>query len=247
MIRALIIDDEEDARESLRLTLENYCPEVAVIASCESPTKGIEKIKEIRPDVVFLDIQMPQLSGFDLLQRIDQIDFEVIFVTAYDRYAIKAIKFSALDYLLKPIDVDDLISAVQRLKSKQKTTSVHYHSLFSNLKFNQHKITRIAIPVENEIVIQKTDEILYLQADGNYTQLYRTNNKPLLVSKTLKDFETLLQEADFFRVHHSTLVNPAHIKKYVKGEGGYIVVSNGDHINVSRRKKEAFLQFLKKM
>jgi two-component system LytT family response regulator len=244
MIRALIIDDEAKARQGLRLELERYCPEVEVLALCESPEVGLEKINELHPDLIFLDVQMPKMTGFDLLEKLPEIHFEVIFVTAYDRYAIKAIKFSALDYLLKPIDVDELVTSVEKISKKQRNKSVQYQSLLNNVKSGSEKLKRLAIPSDNEIILQKIKDIVYCEADSSYTTLHLADNKKITVAKTLKEFENILPETDFCRIHHSTLVNMAHVVKYIKGEGGYIIISNDKHLNVSRRKKDSFLQRL---
>ncbi|WP_273567928.1 LytR/AlgR family response regulator transcription factor [Maribacter halichondriae] len=247
MIRAIIIDDEEDAREVLSLTLQKFCPEIEVIALCGSPEEGLDKINNLGPSLVFLDVQMPNMSGFDLLEKVTDINFDVIFVTAFNRYAIKAIRFSALDYLLKPIEVDDLVSAVERVKEKQKSNSVHYRSLLNNIKYGNEKLTRLAIPSDNEIVVQKLDDIVYCEADGSYTILHLVNNKKIMVSKILKEFEMMLPESDFCRIHHSTIVNIDHVIKYIKGEGGYVMVTGGGHLDVSRRKKEGFIKLLHKI
>lgn len=247
MIRTLIIDDEEDAREGLKLVIEKFCPEVSIEALCETPEIGLKKINELQPELVFLDVQMPRLSGFDLLEKVEKINFEVIFVTAFDRYAIKAIKFSALDYLLKPIDVDELITAVKKIEEKQKNKTAHFKSLLNNVKLSSEKLTRLAIPSDNEIIIQKISDIIYCEADSNYTALHLVDGKKITVSKTLKEFENILPETDFCRIHHSTLVNIAHVTKYIKGEGGYVLVTGGDHLDVSRRKKDSFIQKLNKL
>lgn len=244
MIQALIIDDEAKARQGLRLVLEKYCPEIKILALCESPEIGLEKINALKPDLIFLDVQMPKMSGFDLLERVSKINFEVIFVTAYDRYAIKAIKFSALDYLLKPIDVDELINAVEKISKKKKSKVAQYGSLLKNVKPGMEKLKRLAIPSDNEIIMQPIADIIYCEADSSYTTLYLSGGKKITVSKTLKEFENILPEGDFCRIHHSTLVNMAHVTKYIKGEGGYVIISNNNHLNVSRRKKDQFLQML---
>ncbi|KQC30350.1 LytR/AlgR family response regulator transcription factor [Flagellimonas eckloniae] len=244
MIQALIIDDEAKARQGLRLVLEKYCPEIKILALCESPEIGLEKINALKPDLIFLDVQMPKMSGFDLLERVSKINFEVIFVTAYDRYAIKAIKFSALDYLLKPIDVDELVNAVEKISKKKKNKVAQYGSLLKNVKPGMEKLKRLAIPSDNEIIMQPIADIIYCEADSSYTTLYLSGGKKITVSKTLKEFENILPEGDFCRIHHSTLVNMAHVTKYIKGEGGYVIISNNNHLNVSRRKKDQFLQML---
>ncbi len=244
MIKALIIDDEAKARQGLRLVLEKYCPDIEILGLCESPEIGLEKIDELQPDLVFLDVQMPKMSGFDLLDNIPNINFEVIFVTAYDKYAIKAIRFSALDYLLKPIDVDDLINAVQRISNNHRNNKAQFQSLLSNMNPTTKMLKRLAIPSENEIIMQPINEIIYCEADSSYTTLHIEGGKKIVVSKTLKEFENILPETEFCRIHHSTLVNMAHVVKYVKGEGGYIIISNNSHLNVSRRKKEHFINLL---
>jgi len=247
MIRAIIIDDEQDARDGLQLIVEKFCPEVSIIASCESPEIGLGKINELRPNLVFLDVQMPRLTGFDLLEQIEVINFEVIFVTAFDKYAIKAIKFSALDYLLKPVEVDELVSAVQKIKAKENNKTTHFKSLLNNVKQNAQKLERLAIPSDNEIIIQKIADIVYCEADSNYTILHLVDDKKITVSKTLKEFENILPETDFCRIHHATLVNLSHITKYVKGEGGYVLVTGRRHLDVSRRKKDSFIKALNKL
>ncbi len=247
MIRAVIIDDESKARQGLRLALAKYCPQVQLLALCGSAEEGLEAIAKTKPNLVFLDIQMPKLTGFDLLERLPKIDFEIIFVTAYDQYAIKAIKFSALDYLLKPLDVDELVAAVEKILPKQPDNEVKYRSLLSNVKSSPQELTRLAIPSDNEIIMQPLDEILYCEADSSYTTLHLKNTRSITVARTLKDFENILPATKFCRIHHSTLVNLSYILKYVKGEGGYVIMADNKHLDVSRRKKDHFLQQLTKL
>ncbi|MDH3708901.1 MAG: LytTR family DNA-binding domain-containing protein [Cyclobacteriaceae bacterium] len=247
MIRAIIIDDEAGAREGLQLLLEEYCQQVKVEACCDGAVQGLKAIKSLQPDLVFLDIQMPHMSGFDLLECLDTIDFEVIFVTSYDRYAIKAIKFSALDYLLKPIDAEDLMAAVEKVNHKQQKEKHRYQTLLANMRQGSEKLTRLAIPTENEIIIQKVDDIVYCAADGSYCHVHLADQSKVTVAKNLKDFENILSEGDFYRIHNSTLVNIGYVNKYVRGEGGYVVLKNGEHLDVSRRKKEGLLELLNKV
>ncbi len=247
MIKALIIDDEEDARQMLNLALQRYCPNVEVLALCESAHEGLEKIERLKPDLVFLDVQMPILSGFDMLEKVPKPDFEVIFVTAHNQYAIKAIKFSALDYLLKPIDVEELVSSVERVSEKTNQKAAPYHSLLTNMHLGPKKLKRLAIPIENGLVLQEVDDIVYCEADGSYTKLFLLDDSQLLVSKNIKEFENMLTENAFCRIHHSFLVNTAHVKKYIRGEGGYVEVTGEKHLNVSRRKKDSLLQFLQRL
>lgn len=249
MIRSIIIDDEADAREALKLTIEKYCPGVEILSSCSSPEEGLKTIQNYQPDLVFLDVQMPNQSGFDLLEQIADMNFAVIFVTAYNHYAIKAIKFSALDYLLKPVDPDDLVSAVQRVEKWQNMSNqtYRYKSLLRNIQHESRNIERLAIPTHDGMVFFETANIICCRADGNYTALYLTGNNHMLVSKPLTDFDQMLSDSGFFRIHHSALINMKHIQKYVKGDGGYVVLSENHHVDVSRRKKEAFLQQLNKI
>ena len=249
MIRSIIIDDEPDGREALRIALQKYCPEVEILALCPGPEEGIQAINSQKPELVFLDVQMPHKSGFNVLEELGDFDFEVIFVTAFDRYAVKAIKFSALDYLLKPVDVDELQKAVQKAAGRlnRKGFRINYESLIKNMKNPSGRIEKLAIPDAEGIVFEKVTEILFCEADGNYTKIHLTGKRQLLVSKNLKDFENMLSESNFFRIHHAFLVNLQHIRRYVKGEGGYVILEEGHHVDVSRRKKDSFLQLLHKV
>jgi two-component system, LytTR family, response regulator len=246
MIRAIIIDDEQDGRDALRMAIEKYFPDVAIIAICETPDEGIDTIKSLGPDLVFLDVQMPQLSGFDLLKKISPFEFEVIFVTAYDQYAIKAIRFSALDYLLKPVDIDDLRSAISKAteRLKKKNTTHHYQSALHNIQHKGGRIERLAIPTQEGIEFFNTADIIFCEAEGSYTTILFRGKARTLVSRNLKDFESLLTESGFCRVHHSFLINMDHVKKYVKGEGGYVIMTDDHHVDISRRKKDEFLKLL---
>jgi two-component system LytT family response regulator len=249
MIRTLIIDDEHDAREALRLTLEKYCPEITVLKVCHSAQEGLESIQKLAPDLIFLDVQMPYMTGFDLLKQCSQINFEVIFISAYDQYAIKAIRFSALDYLLKPVDVDDLMNAVSRAKERmhQKNNSFQYQSMLNNVQYKQEKIEKLAVPSLEGIDFFNVDDIIFCEADGSYTRLFLPDRKQKLVSRNLKDFESMLESSGFCRVHNSFLINMKHVHKYLKGEGGTAVLSEGHHVDISRRKKEVFLNLLDKL
>jgi two-component system, LytTR family, response regulator len=191
MINALIIDDEPDGRDALRLSIEKYCPEVVIKGIYETPEEGLAAIQKLKPNLVFLDVQMPHMSGFDLLQKLSPVSFEVIFVTAHDQYAIKAIRFSALDYLLKPVDIDDLLHAIQKVKDRlqQKNSAHKYQSVLNNIQFNSKKIEKLAVPSMDGIEFFNTDDIIFCQADSNYTRLFLKNKQIKLISKNLKDFE----------------------------------------------------------
>ncbi|MCI4669508.1 MAG: LytTR family DNA-binding domain-containing protein [Bacteroidia bacterium] len=248
MIKALIIDDEEDARESLRLSLEKFCKEVEILSLCDGPHEGLAKLSELKPDLVFLDIQMPSMSGFDLLEQVGEPDFQVIFVTAHDKYAIKAIRFSALDYLLKPVDIEELVKAVQRAiqKMEGKHTSA-YKNLFHNLKNRMGTKGRLAVPTLEGMAFINVSEIIFCEAEGSYTTVYLSQATPMLVSRSLKDFEQMLDPSNYCRVHHSSLINLNHVKKYIKGDGGYVIMDNGSKVDISRRRKEEFMRLISKI
>ena len=245
IIKTIIIDDEEDGREALRMAAE-YCPELEIIAICASAQEGLEAIAHNKPDLVFLDIQMPHMSGFEMLQQLQKIDFQVIFVTAFDQYAIKAIKFSALDYLLKPIDIDELQTTIKKINISADSDHKEYQlqALYKNVPKSKMESKRFAVPTLKGLLFIKTSELIYCQADGNYSTLYLTGKRELVVSKALGDFEEFLESEGFYRIHHSYLININHLQEYVKGEGGYVKLTDGFHADVSRRKKEQFLKQL---
>ncbi|MDZ7604231.1 MAG: LytTR family DNA-binding domain-containing protein [Cyclobacteriaceae bacterium] len=249
MIKAIIIDDEHFGRQALGKALEQFCPEVEIISVCEGPKQGIGAIIKLKPNLVFLDIQMPEMSGFDVLQQLSPINFEVIFVTSYDQYAIKAIKFSALDYLLKPIDVGDLMQAVKKMEGRiqSKPNAFTYQSVLHNIQHKAGKINRIAVPSMEGIDFFSTTDIIYFKADGNYTTIFLTNQRKHVISKNLKEFESLLSSSGFCRTHNSFLIHLYHVQKYIKGEGGYVMLTEGHHVEVSRRRKDAFLNMLDKI
>lgn len=245
-IRTIIIDDEEGARESLANILARYFDEVEVVAKADNINDGERIIKEEKPDLVFLDIEMPMGNAFDLLERFETVDFGIIFITAYDQYAIQAIKFSALDYLLKPIDPDDLKNAVERFKERHAKPNEHndrIDALRQNLAAPKRP-TKIGIPESDGIVFVAINDITRCESDGNYTIIKLTNGSKILSSKTLGDYEDMFTHSNFFRVHRSHLVNLDHLSKYVKGEGGYVILSDGSEIEVARRKKSEFMERL---
>tara|TARA_B110000285_G_C15135703_1_gene626731 strand:- start:1235 stop:1996 length:762 start_codon:yes stop_codon:yes gene_type:complete len=243
-IRAIIVDDEEGARESLSILLEKYVKGVKIVAKSDSIASAMEKIKKYTPDLVFLDIEMPFGTGFELLERMKPINFNIIFVTAYDHYALKAIKFSALDYLLKPVDIDELNKAIDKhRKSKTDQKSDNFQNLIDNeqLEGNQKKL---GIPDANGIMFVKVQNIIRCESDGNYTKIFLNTGKKLLASKTLGEFESMLEGDGFFRIHRSHLINLTHLKKYTKGEHSFVELSDGTKADVSRRKKSGFIDAL---
>ncbi|MDX2174816.1 MAG: LytTR family DNA-binding domain-containing protein [Bacteroidota bacterium] len=241
MITAVIIDDEINKANYLKAILEKNIPSVILKGIATNAENGIKLILSVQPKLVFLDIELQTSTGFDLLNQIKDINFSVIFTTAHEHYALKAIKFAALDFLLKPIDVDELKIAVNKAIKQQEesSTNKNIEVLINNLnqKNNQKKI---AISTSNGIIVLEIKDIIYCKSDGPYTTIYSTNSK--LVSSThLKEFENLLNEFGFFRIHKSYLVNLSEIKKYKKAEDSHVIVSNGDRVDVSDKKKEELI------
>jgi two-component system LytT family response regulator len=247
MIKAIIIDDEENSRETLKLKIAKHCKEVEVLATCSSAEEGIETIGLLKPDLVFLDVEMPRMSGFDMLEDLDAVNFDIIFTTAYNQHAIRAIKFSALDYLLKPINKEELQNAVKRALQKQKhyTGEDQIKSVTENSKAGKANIDKIALPTADGLIFVELKDIVRLESDVNYTKFFLTNKESILVSKTLGDFEELLAGNNFFRPHKSHIINLKYVKRYIKGEGGIIILEDNTNIFVSRRKKEEFLERIK--
>jgi two-component system LytT family response regulator len=243
-IDAIIIDDEISCTESLSLELGMYCPQVQVVACCHSAAEGLAAIIRYKPDLIFLDIEMPRMNGFEMLRQLNEINFDVIFVTAYDQFAMKAIKFSASDYLLKPIVFGDLISAVDKVEQRiiKNTNHDHLEAVLANVNYLYNNLNAIAIPTSEGIEFITHDEILYCEAQVNYTLIHKANQRPLLISKTLKEIESMLEHFPFIRIHQSYLININYLSKYVRGSGGYVVLKNGTQLPVSRAKKEDFLQ-----
>ena len=245
MIKAIIVDDEPYCCEALAILLERYCPQVEVVKSCLSGSEALHAIKEHQPRLLFLDIEMPQMNGFELLEKIKQIHFELIFTTSYDQYAIKAIRFSALDYLLKPIDREELQRAVQKVTQRlQYPLPQQIDILLQKLQSPQHSLNKIAIPTMEGLRMITVDTIVSCSSDSNYTILILKDGQKVIASRTLKEIEELLEDHSFLRVHHSHLVNLNEINRYVKGEGGYLVMTNEAAIDVSRSRKEMLLKKL---
>lgn len=246
MLNAIIVEDETRSRETLRGLLKLYCKNVNVVAEADGVQSGLSVIREHNPDVLFLDIQMPDGSGFKLLELLDKIDFSIIFTTAYDQFAIKAIKFSAIDYLLKPIFPDDLVIAVKKAEEYMdvKSTKRNVEVLLENIKRPVSETPKIVLSTSEKINVVKVKDILRCESDNYYTFFYFTNGKRLLVSKTLKENEELLSEYNFIRPHKSHLINALYIKSYNKHDGGSIVLTDGSQVPVSRRKKEKIIEII---
>jgi len=244
MLNAIIIDDERSSRNALRQKLLNHCMNVMIISECENGEEGIESIEKKKPDIVFLDVEMPRMNGFTMLQQLKNKNFEVIFVTAYDHYAIKAIRYSALDYLVKPVEIDDLKNAVNRAIEKRNATkpNAQIDLLLENIAHDKMKFKRIAIPTTEGLQFIKTEDILYLEASVNYTKFHLCNNTKYTVSKTLKEFEDILPSDIFIRIHNSYIINKNYVEKYIRGDGGQVVLSNGSVLDISKRKRAEFLK-----
>jgi len=240
---SVIIDDEEKSRQTLRQMLGLFCPEVQIVGEAKDVKTGYELLSIVKPEIVFLDIQMPDGNGFDLLSKLKERNFHVIFTTAYDQYALKAIKFSALDYLLKPIDTDELKSAVAKASKQQSTKSTEIDNLISNYG-RKNEDQKIILSTSEGMHIIKVKNIIRCQADDYYTNFYLNDGRRIMISKTLKENEELLKDHNFIRPHRSHLINMAYIKRYVKSDGGYIVLSEGTKVPVSRRKKDVIVNFL---
>ena len=243
-MRAIIVDDEPEGIRALQKMLELNCPEVEIEAMCSNADDAKQKLEELKPDLVFLDIRMPGKSGLDMLAELSSINFEVIFVTAHDEYLLQALQFSAVDYLMKPVDEDRLVEAVQRVKKRlsQKRNSEHAETLLHNInKVGFPLEMRLCLPTQKGFTILKLEEIAYCEAQRSYTIFRLINNKSIIVSKPLFDYDQLLSDTVFLRIHKSYLINLLHVKEYTRGEGGTVIMSNGMEIEVSRRRKEQFL------
>jgi Response regulator of the LytR/AlgR family len=242
MIRTILIDDEPNNLTNLKTLLNQYCLEIAVIGEASSARQGSELIELINPDLVFLDVEMPGQNGFDMLSRLSQIRFELVFVTAYNNYALKAIKFNALDYILKPIDIEELIASVGRVKQRlaDKSQLEFTRLAFQNLQLPR-KNNRIALASADKVEFFEVDTIIRCLGENNYTRFYFENGQSRLVSKPLSEYEELLSDFNFIRVHKSHLVNGQKIVSFIKSDGGYVKISDGSSVPVSRRKKDELL------
>ena len=245
MITAIIVDDEPDCCESMAMLLERYCPEVKVLDICYSAETALQSIKEHAPEILFLDIEMPFMNGFELLEKLGKINFDLIFTTSYDQYAIKAIRFSALDYLLKPIDRAELQKAVQKAAQRnQHPLPQQLEMLLQKLKNPAISIKKIAIPTMEGFQLLTAESIISCESEGNYTHLFLKDKRKITASRNLKEVEELLEDYAFIRIHHSYIVNINEVEKYIKGEGGYLMMSDGSNINVSKSRKELLLKKL---
>jgi two-component system LytT family response regulator len=246
-IKTIIVDDEPGSLFILKKLLENYCPDVEVISTLENPIEALDVIRELKPDLVFLDIEMPYANAFDLLDRLKPVSFEVIFITAFNEYALKAFKYAAVDYLLKPISIVDLKESVERVKKVLKG-SLRYNDkvngLIENLKNPVNNIDILSLPSLRGMDFIELKNVIFIVALGNYAEINFGNGKKLVVTKSLKEMEDLLPETSFYRVHHSYIISLKHVSTYIKGRGGYVILSDGTKLSVAVRKKMDFLDLL---
>ena len=241
MLSAILIDDEPDCIRLLASQLKEHCPQVQVVGQFTSSLEGLHAIREMKPDVVFLDVEMPEMNGFAMLEELDDIPFSLIFITAYNEFAIKAFRYSALDYLLKPLDTHELQEAVKKAEKRQRIDQGQIEMLQSQLQRGQHP-QKIAVPSQSGVAFIELKDLIYCEADSNYTKLFLTTGKNYLLSKTLREVQQVLEERNFLRVHRQFLVNLDHIKMYHKGEAAYLVMNGGPNIPVAKNQKERLVQ-----
>ena len=245
MIKAIIIDDELHSCDALKMLLDKCCLQIQVTAICHSGAEGINKINDLKPDLIFLDIEMPYMNGFQMLEQLPTINFEIIFTTSYDQYAITAFKFSALDYLLKPVDREELEKSVQKVSKKiNPVISQQFEILLQKINQPSIPVNRIALPTMQGLEFVPVESIVSCSSNNNYTEFLLIGKKKLLVSRTLKEVEDMLADHPFLRVHNSHIVNLNAITRYVKGEGGYLLLADGSTVDVSRSRKELLMQKL---
>jgi two-component system LytT family response regulator len=245
MMRTVIIDDEQNCIESLVFDLQKHCKEIEIVETCTSPKQGLVAIRKQKPDLVFLDVQMPWMNGFEMLEVLEQIDFAIIFTTAHDQFAAKAFRLSAIDYLLKPIDVNDLKEGVKKAAEKiiQKSSAANIDNLLHNINTPEIK-QRVAFAGREGYEFVEAGSIIYAQAEGAYTHVFLPDKRKIVVSRTLSDIEEMLPASQFLRIHHSTVVNLNHVTHFFKTDGGYVVLDNGEKLVVSKSKKEGLMERL---
>ena len=246
-LRAVLIDDEANCLQMLEWELQEACPNVEIIRTCPSGKAGLMAIKEEKPDIVFLDIEMPYLNGFEVLELVPDIDFDVIFTTAYDKFAVRAFKSSATDYLLKPIDGNDLKAAVDKIikKREEKAPSADIKFLLQQLEdVKNNKITKVALATTEGLTFVHTDNIICAESDANYCHIYLADGQKLFTSKSLKEVSEILDTPDFFRTHNSFLINLNYVKNYIKADGGSLIMENNKEVKISRSRKDRLFELL---
>ncbi len=254
-MKCIIIDDEVHCIGTLEILLNRIAPEIEIVATCSSGAEGIMAIKKFRPQLVFLDISMPKMNGFEMLSQIQDLSFKVIFTTAYDNFAIKAFKVSAVDYLLKPIDAQELSAAIEKVNARMISEQSHATTNFlrdqmelflENVQQSVQVFPNVAVPTLEGMEMVAAESIIYVESDSNYATCFFEDGRSLMVSKTLKYMEELLAQHNFVRIHRSYLINVNHMTRYIKGEGGYVIMDNNQKLDVSRRRKDELMQLLKR-
>ena len=253
MITAILVDDDSNLREGMKALLSRYAPEIKILGEAENVSDAVSVIDEINPQVVFLDIQLADGTGFDILEKLTEkngkIESQVVFITAHEQYAIKAFRFSALDFLLKPVDPEELQKVIEKIKStvKKIDTFGHIDLLLENIRKKVDNFKRIALSTTDGIHLFEISDIIRCESTDNYTTFHIKNSKPILISKTLKEYEELLSEQGFERIHQSHLINLAYLKSYIKKDGGYVVMSDNSNLPVSQRKKDRLQELIKNL
>ena len=251
MITALLIDDDQHLRQGMKSLLERHAPEIRIIGEAESVKTGIEAIENWKPQVVFLDIHLNDGTGFDILEEVaktnGKLNSHIVFITAHEQYALKAFKFSALDYLLKPVDPEELKKSVVKIKEvlEKNTSFDHIDLLLENIRKKVDHFKRIALSTAEGIHLFEISDIIRCESHDNYTQFFIKNHKPLLISKTLKEYEELLMEHGFERIHQSHLINLSYLKSYIKTDGGYVIMGDNAKLPIAQRKKERLQELIK--
>ena len=251
MITAILIEDDANLRAGMKQLLARYAPEIDIIGEADCVKEGLEVLKKHKPQVLFLDIQLTDGTGFDLLEQwtnsIGKIHTQIVFITAHEQYAIKAFRFSALDFLLKPVDPEELQKVIEKIKNvlQNQNDYAHIDLLLENIRKKVDHFKRIALSTSDGIHLFEISDIIRCESEDNYTKFYIKNNKPILISKTLKEYEELLTEHGFERIHQSHLINLQYLKSYIKKDGGYVVMGDQSHLPISQRKKERLQEILK--
>jgi two-component system LytT family response regulator len=245
-MKCIIIDDEIHCIGTLEILLQKYFPEIEIIATCKNGAEGILAIEKCKPDFILLDISMPKMNGFEMLSRIKKLDFSTIFTTAYDNYAIEAFKVSAIDYLLKPIEKTDLRRAISKLQKGIDPNAIQaqLHSFLENFGSMNANFPNLALPTLSGYEMVKIEDIVHIESDSNYSVIYFLDGTKKTITRTLKELEIQLKSYSFVRIHRSNMINLLHLREYIKGEGGYVILKNGQHLDVSRRKKEQLINSL---
>ncbi len=244
-LKAILVDDELPSLQNLEQKITDFCPDIDIIASTQTPEEAIKLIEHHHPDVIFLDIEMPRMNGFKMLEKIKEKDFDIVFTTAYNLYAIDAVRISAFDYLVKPIAIKDLQNCVARLfKDQGKQTPEKLEVLRQNLSDSRSQNDKITISTSEGVEFIEIKDILRIESSSNYSKIFFTDGRSFLVTKLLKDFEEILLPYRFYRIHNSHLINLSYIKKYIRGDGGQVIMQNDEIIDVARRKKEEFLKLI---